>query len=249
MMNDMVRDVMRLGFTEREATVYIALLQQGAAGVQDIAQAANVSRASTYDTLDALGKLGLVTAYTEKEQRRYSAEPPERLLSVLHLQRRELVMREAHAERLLPRLAAMHTTHDAKPRIRYIEGVNGLRNMQREYEVYDGDILQLVGYDAFCALEERKMSEDHRAMLHRTPRRVRTMLVTDRPLPPPGPGATLRRVSPSLVQAMGEVTVWGDRAILFSYQGGIIAVEVASPAIAGTLRAALELAWKATEHL
>lgn len=248
-MSEMAREVMRLGFSEKEAAVYVALLQLGEAGVNDIARASGVHRASTYDTLESLGKMGLVTAYTEKEQRRFSAEPPERLLSVLHLQRRELAMREAFAERLLPRLAAVHTVHDAKPRIRYIEGINGLRNMQREYELCEGDIIQLVGFDAFCALEDRKMTGDHRAMLHRVPRRVRTMLVTERQLPSPGPGAEIRQVSPALVQAMGEVTVWGDRVILFSYANGIIAIEITSSAIASTVRAALELAWKTAERL
>lgn len=249
MFDDLGRELKRLGFTDKESSVYLALLRFGDTGVNDIAQTAGVTRASTYDTLEGLGRMGLVTAYVENEQRRFSVEPPERLLTVLHLQRREVEVREEYAERLLPRLTAFHSSHETKPRIRYIEGIDGLRNMQREYEMHEGDIIQLVGYDAFRALEEKKMSREHRDMLHRTPRRVRTMLVTDGELPPAQSGAELRRVSPSLVQAMGEVTVWGDRVILFSYAGGIIAVEIRSPAIAGTLRAALELAWKATEAM
>lgn len=250
MLEDVAREVMRLGFSEREAAVYVALLRMGEAGGNELSSELGIPRASIYDTLESLGRMGLVTAFLEKEQKRFSAEPPERLLTMLHLQRRECAMREEYAERVLPRLAAVHRAHDTKPRIRYIEGLNGLRNMQREYELYEGDIIQLVGYDAYAALEDRKMSDEHRSLLQHRPRHVRTMLVTDRAIPASGgPSVEIRRVSPSVVEALGEVTVWGDRVIMFSYAGGIIAVEIASPAIAGTVKASLELAWKATEGM
>lgn len=247
MFDDVARELTRLGFSEREAAVYVALLRMGEAGGNELASEVGLPRASVYDTLESLGRMGLVTAFVEKEQKRFSAEPPERLLTMLHLQRRECAMREEYAERVLPRLAAVHRAHDTKPRIRYIEGINGLRNMQREYELYEGDIIQLVGFDAYSALEDRKMSDEHRSLLQHRPRQVRTMLVTDRPVPAGGPSVEIRRVSPSIVQALGEVTVWGDRVIMFSYAGNIIAVEIASAAIAGTMKAALELAWKTAE--
>lgn len=249
MIDELSHELLRLGFSEREALVYVVLLRRGSASGHELTSDVGLPRATVHDTLESLSRMGLATPYVEKEQKRFSAEPPERLLTMLHLQRRECVMREEYAERLLPRLAAVHHADDNKPRIRYIEGINGLRNMQREYELYEGDIIQLVGYDAYCALEDRKTSQEHRALLQHRPRRVRTMLVTDAPVPAAGTLAEIRRVSPAIVEALGEVTVWGDRVIMFSYAGGIIAIEISSPAIAGTVRAALELAWKTSEQL
>lgn len=247
MYDDIAQSLTRLGLTEREATVYVALLQVGEATGHELAATVGIPRASTHDVLEHLSQMGLVTPYVEQEQKRFSAEPPERLLTMLHLQKREMLMREEYAERILPRLAAVHRWHDAKPRIRYIEGMTGLRNMQREYELQEGDVIQLVGYDAFLALEEKKVTQEHRALLQQKPRRVRSLLVTDRALPMAAPGHEIRRVSPALLEVMGEVTVWGDRVLLLSYAGGLIAVEVASPAIATAVRGALELAWKASE--
>lgn len=248
MFDDLAHELMRLGFSEKEAAVYVALLRVGNASAPDVAENAGINRPSTYDVLEQLGRMGLVTAYTEKDQRRFSAEPPERLLNVLHLQRRELETREQLASRLLPRLAAVHTTHAAKPKIRYIEGIDGLRNMQREYECCEGDILQLIGYDAFAALEDRHMSREHQQVLTAQRRRVRAIHVTDRQREFPNlPDMEVRRVSPALMDVKGEVDVIGDRVLLFSYSGGIIAIEITSPTIANTVRATLELAWHAAE--
>ncbi len=251
MFDELIRDVIRLGFTDKEATVYVALLRMGSAAAPDIAEATGLNRPTAHDTLEHLGRAGLVTAYVEHDQRRFSAEPPERLLNVLHLQRREVSMREDIASRLLPRLVAIGSTNAAKPKIRYIEGIDGLRNMQREYECVDGDILQLVGYDAYRAIEDRGMTDDHHeALTGGGKNHIRSMVVTDSEVAfPKLSNVEFRRISPSVINVQGEVTVWHDRVVLFSYANGIIAIEIASKTIADTLRGILELAWFAAEKL
>lgn len=242
---------MRLGFTDKESSVYVTLLRLGSAGASEIVDATGLNRPTTHDTLEHLGRSGLVTAYTEAGQRRFSAEPPERLLTVLSLQRREVSLREDVASRLLPRLLAIGTSHSTKPKIRYIEGIDGLRNMQREYECQEGDIIQLVGYDAYRSVEDRAMTSDHHESLNsRRTGRIRSLFVTDADIP----GSALlnveyRRISPSVMSVEGEVTVWHDRVVLFSYTNGIIAIEITSKTIADTVRGILELAWFAAEKL
>lgn len=251
MFDDLIREIVRLGFSDKEAAVYVALLRLGNACAPEIAEAAGLSRPTTHDTLEHLGRAGLATAYVEQEQRKFSAEPPERLLNVLHMQRREVSLREDIASRLLPRLVAVSTSNTAKPKIRYIEGIDGLRNMQREYECVEGDIIQLVGYDAYHAVEDRSMTSAHHDALNREGRnRIRSLFVTEKAVPTSGPAnVEYRRISPSVINVQGEVTVWQDRVILFSYANGIIAIEIASKTIADTVRGILELAWFAAEKL
>ncbi len=251
MYQELSRDIIRLGLSEKEAAVYISMLRLGSATPSDITASTKITRASTYDTLTALGQMGLVTAYTEAGEKRYTAEPPERLLNVLRLQRREIELRESLAERLLPQLQAVHTVHAAKPKIRYIEGIDGLRNMQREYEAWDEDTIQLVGYDTFCAISDRRLTRDHHEILQDRRSSMRSMLVTNKNYTPPNiPNLTVRLVPTSFFDAVqGEVSVCGDRVLLFSYASGFIAIEITSPVIAATLRASLELAWKAAENL
>ncbi len=251
MFKELIRDIIRLGFSDKEATVYVALLRLGSATTQDIADEAQMNRATTHDTLEHLSRSGLVTPYAENGQRRFSAEPPERLLNVLYLQRREVDLREDLAERLLPQLVAINTTNVTKPKIRYIEGIDGLRNMQREYETYDGELIQLFGYDAFRGIEDRKMTTEHQEMLtHGGKLLVRSIAVTDENITfPKHPSIEYRRISPSVIAVSGEVTVIKDRVVLLSYTNGIIAIEITSQTLADTMRGILELAWFAAEKL
>ncbi|MBI1907797.1 helix-turn-helix domain-containing protein [Candidatus Uhrbacteria bacterium] len=249
MYDDLTRDLVHLGFTERESAVYVAMLRLGVATAPAIAETTQMSRPTTHDTLDALGQMGLVTAYIEDGERRFTAEPPERLLNVLRLQRREVELRELHAERILPQLAAAHTTKTGKPRIRYIEGIDGLRNMQREFEAWDEDTIQLVGYDTFCAISDRRLTRDHHGVLKDRTTPLRSILVTDKDITPPEiPGLAVRVVPTSFFAVHGEMAVCGDRVLLFSYANGFIAIEITSPSIASACRATLELAWKAAEQ-
>ena len=251
MFDELIRDVIRLGFTDKEASVYVALLRLGNAGAPQIGEETKLNRPTTHDTLERLGRAGLVTAYVEDGERRFSAEPPERMLTVLSLQKREVEAREDIASRLLPRLLAIGTSHASKPKIRYIEGLAGLRNMQREYECKEGDIIQLVGYDAYRAIEDRHMTDGHHEALNAGQmHRVRSIVVTDSNIPAPKLfNVEYRRVSPSVINVEGEVTVWHDRVVLFSYTNGIIAIEISSKTIADTVRGILELAWFAAEKL
>ncbi len=248
MIDALARDLARIGFSDKEARVYIALLRLGSGGAQEAADAAGVNRASTYDVLETLVKRGLVTPILESGQRRFMAEPAERVLSIVHAQRRELEGRLIEAEALYPKLAAFQRLGGAKPCVRYVEGVDGLRSLQREYEAQSGDIIQLVGYDAFLALHDPRATREHRDVMGE--RHLRAIAITEREVDfSRYAGLEVRVVPPTFVSAAGEMTVCGDRVSLFSYTQGIIAIEIQSVAIADTCRATLELAWREAGRL
>ena len=248
MIDALVHDLVRIGFSDKEARVYVVLLQLGSGGAQDVAEAAGMHRASTYDVLEALTKRGLATPILERGQRKFMAEPPERVLSIIHLQRRELEGRLLEAEALLPKLATFRHTGGGKPRVRYVEGVDGLRALQREYEARGGDIFQLVGYDAFLAMHDARMTREHRDVVLK--RNIRAIVITERELDfSQYEHVEVRKVSPLLFNVSGEMVVYDDRVMLLSYSGSIIAIEIQSQTIADTCRATLELAWREAGRL
>ena len=241
----LIGDLVRIGFTDKEAKVYVLALERGKTSAHELAAAAGMARASTYDVLEALSRKGLMTPYVVDGQRRYLAEPPERVLSILHVQRREVDERIGELEHLMPKLLAIRNAEGEKPRIRYIEGLDGLRAMQREYEARGGDILQIVGYDAFLALHDLSDTRTHREAIAQASRQVRAIVITDFDVSFSNmPNVDARVVPTSIIRAPGEMSVCGDRVLLLSYQGGVIAIEIRSQAIADTCRATLELAWR-----
>ena len=89
--------VWNAGLKDREARVYLAALSLGSSGAQEIAHAADVLRSSVYDLLDALMEIGLVHQLDCEGMRKFTAEPPERMVDVLQTQVDQLVRRQIDA--------------------------------------------------------------------------------------------------------------------------------------------------------
>ena len=141
----------RIGFSQKEAVIYLTLLIQGRASLPNIAKLAELPRSTTHHTLRALCDRGLLVIEQVEGKRLYQAEHPDRLRTLIQVQQRELDGRGHLVETVLPRLKALAQGR-SRPTIRYIETVEGLRRMQQEIELMSEDILQIIGYDAFKLL-------------------------------------------------------------------------------------------------
>ncbi len=245
---DIVFGLLKLGFKENEAKTYLALLEGGTQNVASLAKKTGIPRPTVYHLLETLMKQGLV-ASVQKTDRMFFAEPPERIRTMLGFQMRELEERRTLADQLLLRLQVFHNTSEEKPRIRYIESIDGLRAMQHEYEKMQGDIIQLLQYDRFLQIHDPLITNAHRTENTHVRRSVRSILITTKADLTVNWGAEVILVPEDVFPAGGEMTVCGDRLVLFAYTSGFIAVEIRSEAIASTARATLELAWREAERI
>lgn len=250
-MSASVDHLIALGFSEKDARIYLALLEKGSATAQELSDHIDIPRGTVYSILSNLAARELISCYEHiGEVRRYFPGSPESILRMLQGEHDELRRRVEYAESVIPALSLLFSETLDRPRVRAFEGREGVRVMQREYEQLDEDILQIVGYDTFFALYGN-LSEDHRAQVIESPERtIRSILVTEtQPSIEDVPNVDIIRVSPTLFDIRGEMTVCGNRLATFSYDSGIMAVEITSKAIADTARATLELAWKEADRL
>ena len=245
MQDDLQRELENLGFTERQACVYVTLLRFGKSGAQQLSLASGLPRASCYDTLQQLVVQGLVKSINDTGQQVFVTEPPDRINIMLALQLEEVQARRRRAEAFLPRLSALTGDGTASPRFRIVNDTAELRAMHEEYANLGHPIIQLVGYDAFLELNRESTVQQNMERLQEKHSMGRAILVTDLPVEPPlGSRFEVRRISPAMLEAKGEMTVCGDHVMLFSYVQNIVAIEIVSPAIASTCQATLELAWQ-----
>ncbi len=249
-MDDIRLKLVRLGFTQNEAAVYLALLQLDSALVQDIARLAQVKRVTTYSVLKSLVKKGLVSEFKKADELRYAAESPMIIQALLAVEERELTVRQELAAPLVERLQVFFQKNSKKPKIRYVDSLEGLRVMQKEFEQIGEDIFQIVGLDTFDKLHGRDVNREHLSHLEEKGRKIRAILVTDRVVASPKEtNIEFLTISPSLVPIKGEMTVCGDRTALFSYSDSLVAIDIHSVTIAEMVRNMLELAWKEVERL
>jgi sugar-specific transcriptional regulator TrmB len=133
----------KLGFNEREAAVYLTLLEGGPATVADIGRKAGLYRTYVYKALPELMNRGLVTKGPFGKRTVYSAEPPDRLEFTFELLRTELA--EA-----LPELRSMYSANSARPVVKYLEGKKGISS------VFDDLVTTLSRGDMFYRYSSAK---------------------------------------------------------------------------------------------
>src|SRR3989344_2058210 len=111
----------KTGLDEKEAKVYLALLELGTADVTDIAVKAHIKRPTCYLVLDNLKNKGLVSQVPAKVNL-FTAESPEKLAS-------EMYKKQELYKRFLPNMLALYNAKKDKPQVQLFEGVEGVKQV------------------------------------------------------------------------------------------------------------------------
>ncbi len=139
-----------IGLNEKEASVYLALLQYENASAIDISEKTKINRSTTYTVLESLAKKGLVSETTVGVKTRYHAESPERLESFVE---RQKVILEEHSKRLkdiIPQIKSVQRESGEKPIVQYYDGREGIiTSAERLYEKNDegGEVYLMYSRD------------------------------------------------------------------------------------------------------
>jgi sugar-specific transcriptional regulator TrmB len=129
----MIQEVLEeIGLSEKEASVYLALLEIGSGKVQGLSRKTRLNRTTIYDILESLTQKGLVSRYKKGGATYFNALEPDRLLTYLD---REAEEREKLTKRqkqkisdILPQLVSMQDIYAAgRPKVRFFEGEKGMR--------------------------------------------------------------------------------------------------------------------------
>lgn len=115
----------QFGLVDKKAGVYLACLELGTATVQQIAKKASIRRTTTYDILEFLIQEGFITVITKNKKRYFVAESPIKLKNIFQEKQKSL-------EEILPQLNAIYNIVSTKPKIRFYENPEGIRNILQE---------------------------------------------------------------------------------------------------------------------
>jgi len=250
-MEALVKELGLFGLSEKESCVYLASLELGPAPVQDISHKAKVNRATTYVMIESLMGRGLMSSFVRGKKRFYASESPERLRSVLRLQRRELEQKEEELEKIYPKLSGLYNAEGAKPQIRYLEGEDGVQTVRELFRNLNGEIIQFSPFSGAPSSEEtaRGESEYVRDLVAQnvSSRALLVMETADLSMVPLLPNVEVRLVPRALFPTDAEITVRGNTICLYSFKSAILAIVITSQEIADGMRSMFDLAWKAAE--
>lgn len=141
MIKDVKNSLITLGLSEKEASVYLAILHWGKASLSDIAKTTPIKRTTLYLHLDTLLKRGFISKTLKKKRLLYVPENPKKILDNYEKSKNLFLQQSPYLEELYKK-----ATH--RPDVRLYEGVEGLVHILHEISE------SLAPIDAFFSPEK-----------------------------------------------------------------------------------------------
>ena len=140
---ELQKALLSLNFSEKEASVYLALLELGKGTVSQIARKANINRTHGYNILDILVNKGLANISGKEPKQEYVAESPDKIKDMVRaeIKKQEEFLKEA--DKIIPELKSVHNVK-GRPQIRFYEGKEGIQQVYEDTLTSKGDSLTIA---------------------------------------------------------------------------------------------------------
>lgn len=126
-----IETLRKIGFSEKEAKVYMQLIRLGAQPVSVISEKAEINRTTTYDIITTLTKRGLISSIKKGGVTYFKALDPKNLLNYLEREKiehtKKLEKQQKEIAALIPALISLENPESTKPKVSFYEGEKGLR--------------------------------------------------------------------------------------------------------------------------
>lgn len=230
----------KLGLTEKEAKVYLACIEQGSNTAAKIAEAAKLNRVTTYTILEKLIQKGLVGNYTRNKIRFFNCADPEVVVE-------EYEKRAKDLKNILPELKRL-TGESQHPKIRYFEGLDGIKNIYVDTLTSKTEILNYSNsgeirknwphYD-----KEYVEKRAHKKIYLRgiSPRDQAGILVKSQDKKY---HRQIRLVPHEQFNFTNEINIYDDKVAIISFKNEMIGMIIESAEIANSQRAIFEMSWR-----
>ncbi|HEY4527032.1 MAG TPA: helix-turn-helix domain-containing protein [Candidatus Paceibacterota bacterium] len=237
-----------VGFDEKEARVYLSLLELGEAPVSQIAKRAEVKRSITYHVLERLKTDGYVQSLVENKVKRFSAVDPLRVLSTHQVAVEELRF-------MLPLIRALQDKGQKMPRIEFFEGKKAIVSVYRLLEK-SSDVRFLTSIQHLNTLIPEEVEgwvRRYESRVRLSKNKVQTTLLPDTPEDRTWAERVVRagqrvRLMPKQFNMEMDFSVGNDMLAITSFDPLFIVV-IHSEQIAHSAAILFDLAWKASKEI
>jgi len=160
----------KLGFSDKLANTYLALLRLGPSSVRKLAEKTDLNRGTVYDNLKWLQDKGVVNYYKKDKKQLFVAENPEKLHNLVKDQIVELDSLDHKLDKLVPELKSIHNKGGERPIARYynkkqiadiLEDVLQIceNSDEKMYRIYSSADIREYLYDGFETFSDVRISK------------------------------------------------------------------------------------------
>lgn len=232
-----------MGLTDKEARVYLAVLELGEGNIARISQKSGVRRTTVYDIVNSLKERKLLNELIKGKKTLYSAEDPRKLDDMYD-------ERKATLKRILPELLSVMNAIEKKPRIRYFEGAEGIKEVYKDTLKYpDQELVAWVSHEAMTDFDINWLEKYY--IPKRLEKKIWVRVIAPRVQELENykerDEKSLRQtrlVDPKEFPAEVEINLYGGRNVGVMAFGEQMGLVIESQKIYKTLKSIFELNWK-----
>jgi len=227
-------ELQQSGLTPVETKIYLTILELGSASANDVARKSGIHRRSVYDAMERLIEKGLVAYMKEDEHRVYQAADPERLLSRIDEQRRDL-------QKILPELKLKYSMSKEHEQTLFYKGKEGLKTIFAE-QIEDAKEVMVFGGNLRAGEIIKYYFPKY------TTRRVekkiafRIIYCSDDRREEPIPLAKVRYL-PAGYGSLAATNVWGDKVAILIWTENPLGILIKNREVAKAYKEYFELLW------
>lgn len=227
-----------LGLNEKQAKVYLALLQMGSGSVPAISIKAGTKRPTTYLLMEELRMKGLVTLFPKKKKAVYTAESPRRLLE--EQREKEEIIRAS-----LPELLAIYNSQKEKPKVTYYQGEDNIVKLYEE--IFKEKEILFYGAIASISPGVYKKVEKYLEVIKKERLNVREILQADeKTIQFAKENASENhqiKIAPVNFQFPTDNMIYGNKVAIVTYKNAPMAVVIESSDVVATYKSMFEIIW------
>lgn len=131
------------GLTAKESAIYLAALESGEATMSGLANKTHLKRTTVYDVVASLADRGILSVTKRKGIQYVSALAPRSLIERFKNAAKD-------AEGLLPHLLELSYSSPLKPKMRFYEGIEGLKEILRDMSFSNSG--QTIGFSDYTKM-------------------------------------------------------------------------------------------------
>ncbi len=241
--NDQIsQNLKTLGLHHSEITVYLYLLEHGLSSPPHIAKGTEIALTNLYHILKSLADKDLIEQQRAGKRQAYLASDPAALMRSLDRKKESLA-------RILPDLRGLYTTQENKPKIRFYDGIEQVKELFMQI-LPTKELLGIASTKQLFPLDP-KFFEWYRLLLAEKGVILRDILTADS-------GDVAYQSTKTLMKGFYEarvlpqeyenfptdILIWDNNIALITSTEPVFGTILTNPALAKTFRTLFEFMWK-----
>ncbi len=242
------KELITLGLSEKEATIYETALGMGPETAQNLAIRSGINRATTYVQIESLKQKGLMSEFEKGKKTYYMAESPERLDSLINNAQQQINFHHEELKRILPHLSNIFSHVGIRPQVRFLEGIEAVRTLSNEFlKIKNKTVHSIINLDNLLKTfpEHEKNYSSHRIQN----KIIGHVIYTRKEGPLSGATDPIKLriakyIDPEKFPISAGINIFDNKVAIITYKEKPITVIIEDKEITQTLRSIFNVLWE-----